>query len=94
MGCRVEGVTEASLTSGVFVACLCQHSGRGLAGLSPSASSEGVRKLREPQPYNRPEGAGLRFRVGNCMSPSAIRCYSPDLEFLLTIEDGGRHTQG
>ena len=25
----------------------------GLAGLSPSALSEGVRKLREPQPYNR-----------------------------------------
>ena len=37
MGFRVEGVTEASLTSDVFVACLFQHSCRGLAGLSPSA---------------------------------------------------------
>ena len=58
---------EASLTSDVFVACLFQHSCRGLTGLSPSASSQGVRKLREPQPQNRPQGAGLRFRVGNCM---------------------------
>ena len=40
VGFRVEGVTEASLTSDVFVACL----------FSPSASSEAVRKLREPQP--------------------------------------------
>ena len=46
MGLRVEGVTEASLTSGVFVACLFQHSCRGLAGLRPSAFSEGDRKLR------------------------------------------------
>ena len=43
MGFRVEGVTEASLSSDVFVACLFQHSWRGLAGLSPSAFSEGVR---------------------------------------------------
>ena len=50
VGFRVEEVTEASLASDVFVACVFQHSGRGLAGLSPSASSEGVRKLREPQP--------------------------------------------
>ena len=42
MGFRVEGVTEASLTSDVFVACLFRHSWRGLAGLSPSAFSEGV----------------------------------------------------
>ena len=41
MGFRVEGVTEASLTSDVFVACLFQHSRRGLAGLSPSAGGEG-----------------------------------------------------
>ena len=47
---RVEGATEASLSSDVFVARLFQHSGRGLVGLSPSASSAGVRKLREPQP--------------------------------------------
>ena len=40
----------ASLTSDVFVACLFQHERSGLAGLSPSAFSEGVRKLREPQP--------------------------------------------
>ena len=33
MGIRVEGVTEASLTSDVFVACLFQFSCRGLAGL-------------------------------------------------------------
>ena len=39
---RVEGITEASLTSDVFVACLFQHSCKGLAG-----NSEGVRKLRE-----------------------------------------------
>ena len=44
----------------------------GLAGLGPSAFSEGVHKLRD-----RPEGAGLRSRVGNCKSPSAIRRYSP-----------------
>ena len=50
VGFRVEGVTEANLTSDVSVACLFQHSCRGLAGLSPSASSERVRKLREPQP--------------------------------------------
>ena len=43
-GARVEGVTEASLTSHVSVACLFQHSWRGLAGLSPSAFSDGVRK--------------------------------------------------
>ena len=67
-GVRVEGVAQ----SDVFVACLFQYSCRGLAGLSPATSSEGVRKLREPQPSNRPQGAGLRFRVGNCMSPSAI----------------------
>ena len=41
MGFRVEEVTEASLTSDVFVVCLFQHSCRGLAGLSPSAFSEG-----------------------------------------------------
>ena len=29
----------------MFVACLFQNSWRGLAGLSPSAFSEGVRKL-------------------------------------------------
>ena len=46
MGFRVEGVTEASLTSDLFVACLFQLSWRGLAGLSPLAFSEGVRKLR------------------------------------------------
>ena len=40
-GFRVEGVTEASLTSD------CLHvAALGLAGLSPSALSEGVRKLR------------------------------------------------
>ena len=38
---------ETSLTSDVFVACLFQHSWRGLAGLSPSAHSEGVRKFSE-----------------------------------------------
>ena len=43
VGFRVEGVTEASLTSDVFVACLFQHSCRGLAGLSPSASSQASR---------------------------------------------------
>ena len=67
---RVEGVTEASLTSDVFVACLSPHSCRGLAGLSPSASSEGVRKLSEP----------ASRRVGNCMLSSAIR-RSPILNF-------------
>ena len=41
VGFRVEGVTEASLTSDVFVACLFQHSCRWLAGLSPG-TSEGV----------------------------------------------------
>ena len=50
VGFGVEGVTEASLTSDAFVTCLFQHSCRRLAGLSPSASCEGVRKLREPQP--------------------------------------------
>ena len=58
MGFRVKGVTEASFTSDVVVACLFQHSWKGLAGLSPSAFSEGGRKLGEPQ--NRPQGAGLR----------------------------------
>ena len=42
---RVEGVAEASLASDVFVACLFQHAWRGLAGLSPSAIREGVRKF-------------------------------------------------
>ena len=32
MGFRVEGVTEASLTSDMFVACLFQHSCRGGGG--------------------------------------------------------------
>ena len=42
MGFRVEGVTEASLTSDVFVACLFQHPWKGLVGRSPSAFSERV----------------------------------------------------
>ena len=66
MGFRVEGVTEASLASDKFVACLFQHSWRGLAVLSPSAYSEGVRKLREP--YSRPDcvsGQG-KGRRGRC----------------------------
>ena len=57
---RVEGVTEASLTSDVIVACLFLHSWRGLAGLTPSAFSEGARKFggaAEP-----PHEAGLRSR--------------------------------
>ena len=42
MGFRVEGVRrQASLQ----VACLFQNSWRGLAGLSPSAFSEGDRQL-------------------------------------------------
>ena len=91
---RVEGVTEASLNSDMFVACFFQHSGRRLAGLSPSTSSEGVSsQASRAAASNRPEGAVLRFRVGNCMSPSAIRRTSPDPDFFLTIE-GGRHTQG
>ena len=36
-----QGSNKASLTSDVFVACLVQPSWRGLAGLSPSASSGG-----------------------------------------------------
>ena len=40
VGSRVAGVSEASLASDVFVASLFQHSCRGLAGLSPSASRE------------------------------------------------------
>ena len=83
MGFRVEGVTQASLTSDVFVACLFQHSWRGLAGRSPSAFSEGVRKLREPQE------TGLRSRVGNCKSPRAVHRYSSDPECFLTIEESG-----
>ena len=51
-GVRVEGVTgQASL-----VACLFQHSCR-LAGLGPSAFSEGGRKFREPHGGGR-EGRG------------------------------------
>ena len=53
MGFGVEGVTEASLASDVFVACLFQQSWRGFAGLNPLAFNEvneGVRKLREPRP--------------------------------------------
>ena len=49
---RVEGVMEASLASDVFVACLFQHSWRGLAGLSPSAFSEGVRKYNKAAPFS------------------------------------------
>ena len=56
----VEGVTEASFTSDMFVACL------GLAGLCPSALSEEVRKLREPQLYNRP-GLRSRAETANCI---------------------------
>ena len=55
MGFRVEGVTEASLTSDVCVACLFQHSWRVLAGLSPLAFSEGVRKLQD---RNQGRGGG------------------------------------
>ena len=82
MGFRVEGVTEASLTSDVFVACLFQDSWRVLAGLVPSALSEAVCKLREAQKKNQPQGAGLRLRsrVGNCKSPSAIRRYSQEAQ--------------
>ena len=36
VGFGVEGATEASLTSDVFVACLFEHLGNGLAGLNPS----------------------------------------------------------
>ena len=72
MGFKVEGVTEASLTADVFVACLFQHSCRGLAGHSPSALSEGVRKLREPQRQNRQKGQGRgRGRVGPEVLPAA-----------------------
>ena len=84
MGFRVEGVTEASLTSDVSVACLFQHSRRGLAGLSPSAFSEGVCKLWEP--LSRPQGS--------CKSPSAIRSYSPDPEFFLPRKLGGGGGRG
>ena len=42
-----EEVTEASLASDVFVACLLQQSWTRLAGLSLSAFSEGVGKLLE-----------------------------------------------
>ena len=51
MGFRVEGVTEAKLTSAVFVACPFQHSWRRLAGLRPSAFSEGARNLGKPQEF-------------------------------------------
>ena len=67
MGFRVEGVKEASLTSDVFVACLLQHSCRRLAGLSPSACSEGVRKLRKPpnvEPASRSRAAFQGGRGG------------------------------
>ena len=64
MALRVEGVTEASLTSDVFVACLFQHSWRGLAGLSPS--SEGVRKFSEPWKREEGGGGGRGEGVGIC----------------------------
>ena len=41
VGFRVEGVTEASLTSDVFVACLFQHSWRGLGEKRGGRGGEG-----------------------------------------------------
>ena len=68
VGLRVEGLTEASLTSDVFAACLFQHSWRGLAGLSPSAFSEGARKLPKMLASAYCEslepGAGLESHAG------------------------------
>ena len=83
MGFRVAGVTEASLTSDVFVTCLLQHSWRGLAGLrlSPSTLSEGVHKLREP-----------RIRGSETVSPKCSSPLLPDPDFFLTMEEGGRRT--
>ena len=45
-GVRVEGVTEASLTSDVLVACLFQHSCKGLAGLVREFASFETRNHR------------------------------------------------
>ena len=56
VGFTVEGVTD---TSDVFVACLFQHSCRGLAGLFESASSEGVRKLRDRRTGLKEQGSFL-----------------------------------
>ena len=61
-----RGSNEASLTSDVFVACLFQPSWRGLAGLSPSASSGGGGGAIK-RSFGRKmlaAGARLEFHVG------------------------------